>query len=80
MTATNYLVALAILDEAPSIEQVSFEPIGDPSTEIDRENETATFEGRPDPKRELEANPMRNMDTTSGGTGKSPFAEAAGFL
>ncbi|AZN65859.1 hypothetical protein CFH90_18280 (plasmid) [Acinetobacter johnsonii] len=80
MTVKNYLVALAILDEATSIEPVSFEPIGDLSTEIDKENETAAFVGRPDPKRELETKSMKNIDTTSGGTGKSPFAEAAGLL
>lgn len=78
MTATNSNY-MAALDEAPSIEQGDFEPIGDQSTEVDAENEIVAFVARPEANREIEAKPMRSMDTTSGGTGRSAFAEAAGL-
>lgn len=75
---TNYMAALASLDETPNIEQSGFEPIGDQSTEVDAESETAAFAARPEPDRDIETKPLR-IDATSAAAGRSAFAEAAGL-
>lgn len=77
----TYPAAFAALDEAlrERIDQVTFvSPLGDQSTEIDSELETAAFVSRPDPNREIEAK-QANLNTTCDGTGMTPFAIAAGL-
>lgn len=56
MTTSTYMAALAALDEAPreEVSQVFISPLGDQSTEVDAETETAAFVSRPDPMRESE--------------------------
>lgn len=77
----TYLAAFAALDEIlrEQDDQVLFiSPLGDQSTEIDRELETAAFVLRPDPTPEIETKPVK-ADATSSCTGRTPFAEAAGL-
>lgn len=75
---TPYMAALAALDETPREEagQVFVSPLGDQSTEVDREAEAAAFVARPDPMQELEAKPVR-IEAKGGSNQRSAFAEAA---
>jgi len=82
------MAALAALDETPREEagQVFVSPLGDQSTEVDREAETAAFVARPDPMQELEADPMQELEAKpvrieveGGSNQRSAFAEAAGL-
>lgn len=58
--------------------QVFVSPLGDQSTEVDREAEAAAFVARPDPMQELEAKPVR-IEAKGGSNQRSAFAEAAGL-
>ena len=77
---TPYMAALAALDETPREEagQVFVSPLGDQSTEVDREAEAAAFVARPDPMQELESKPVR-IEAKGGSNQRSAFAEAAGL-
>ncbi|EBM7492956.1 hypothetical protein D4S77_24410 [Salmonella enterica] len=60
-----------------------FDPVGDQSTELDEAAEVAAFVARPSPSLgvQTEREEARVMDKTFGmSTGRTPFAEAAGFL
>lgn len=62
---------------------LQFEPVGDQSTELDEAAEVAAFVARPSPSLgvQTEREEARVMDKTVGmSTGRTPFAEAAGFL
>lgn len=75
-----YMAAFAALDATPREDdgQGFVSPLGDQSTEVDREAETAAFVSRTEPVHEIETKPART-ETTGGGMGRSPFAEAAGL-
>ena len=79
MTTSTYMAALA-LDEAPreEVSQVFISPLGDQSTEVDAETETAAFVSRPDPMRESETKPI-SIEVNGGRNERSAFAEAAGL-
>lgn len=80
MTTSTYMAALAALDEAPreEVSQVFISPLGDQSTEVDAETETAAFVSRPDPMRESETKPI-SIEVNGGRNERSAFAEAAGL-
>ena len=80
MTTSTYMAALAALDEAPreEVSQVFISPLGDQSTEVDAETETAAFVSRPDPMRASETKPIR-IEVNGGRNERSAFAEAAGL-
>ncbi|OZI78650.1 MULTISPECIES: hypothetical protein [Alcaligenaceae] len=77
---TPYMAALAALDETPREEagQAFVSPLGEQSTEVDREAEAAAFAARPDPMRELEAKPVP-IEGKARSNQRSAFAEAAGL-
>jgi len=77
---TPYMAALAALDETPREEadQAFVSPLGDQSTVVDAEAETATFVARPNPMRGIEAKPVR-IEGKGHGNQRSTFAEAAGL-
>lgn len=77
---TPYMAALAALDETPREEagQAFFSPLGDQSTVVDVEAETAAFVARPDPTRENETKPVR-IEGKGRSNQRSAFAEVAGL-
>ncbi|WP_038279308.1 hypothetical protein [Zymobacter palmae] len=75
---TPYMVALAALDERQEEVQVFVSPLGDQSTEVDAEAETAAFVARPDSVREAEIKPVI-IKAKSGSNKRSAFAKAAGL-
>ena len=75
---TPYMVALAALDERQEEVQMFVSPVGDQSTEVDVEAETAAFVARPDPVREVETKPVI-IKAKSGSNKRSAFAEVAGL-
>ena len=80
MTTSTYMAALAALDGTPreEVSQVFVSPLGDQSTEVDAEAETAAFLSRPDPMRESETKPI-SIEVNGGRNERSAFAEAAGL-
>lgn len=75
MTTSTYMAALAALDEAPreEVSQVFISPLGDQSTEVDAETETAAFVSRPDPMRESETKPISiEVNGVVCGRGRNP--------
>lgn len=75
---TPYLAAFAALDECHEEVQAFVSPLGDQSTEIDAEAETAAFVTRPDPVRAVETKPVI-IEAKSDSNKRSAFAEAAGL-
>lgn len=80
MTTSIYMAALAALDETPreEVSQVFVSPLGDQSTEVDAEAETAAFVSRPASMREIETKPV-SFEVNGGRNERSAFAEAAGL-
>lgn len=75
---TPYMAAFAALDERQEEVQAFVSPLGDQSTEVDAEAETAAFVARPDLVREIETKPVI-IEAKSGSNKRSAFAEAAGL-
>ncbi|HAF2127589.1 TPA: hypothetical protein G9F27_001718 [Salmonella enterica] len=80
MTTSPYMAALAALDETPreEVSQVFVSPLGDQSTAVDAEAETAAFVSRPALMREIETKPV-SIEVNGGRNERSAFAEAAGL-
>jgi hypothetical protein len=74
------MAALAALDEAPreEVSQVFISPLGDQSTEVDAETETAAFVSRPDPM-SFRVSMAISIEVIGGRNERSAFAEAAGL-
>ena len=75
---TPYMDALAALDERKEEVQMFVSPVGDQSTEVDVEAETAAFVARPDPVREIETKSVI-IEKKSSSNQLSAFAEVAGL-